>query len=150
MDFKKIILKLLYLKFTTVETVPSAQPDLVNIILAQLGEQGYYVLDNSDNRIAFSAYEDKFQVISTNRYSKKLQTGVFEISNVREGTTVKLSYFISIFSEIFLFIAFLIISLLTNYWVFILTIILVVRIIVKANKLKAVAKYLMFEVIKNR
>jgi len=153
MDVKKLILKLGYLKFTVFQLSPISHEDLLNKIILRLTELDYNIISSSFEKIVFNSFREKVRkvrsvrVVSVTKYSKKIDIGLFDLYNSENGTTIKLSYFVTIISEIIMFLALCILALLTDYFVLFLSIVLLIRILIKVNKLKHVSKHLITTII---
>lgn len=147
MDIKRVISKVLFIKLTIFKVVAIKQSDLIDRIVTQLDQGNYPIVSRSDNQIVFNTY-NKFAVISTSEYATKLPAGIFELNATEGQTNIKLSYAVSILSELTLFIVFSIWAIYTDYWPFLFIILLVFRILIKTRKLKSVAEKLMVQITK--
>ena len=149
MDIKKIVYKFGHLKFSKAQLYSIAPDDLINRITHLLDNLNYNTISSSPEKIVFTgnfkslAITKSFKAISVTNYSGRLQAGVFDLHKSEKGVIVKLTYFITILSEIIMLIALIILALLTDCAVLILgVIILFIRVFIKINNLKRVSKNL--------
>jgi hypothetical protein len=151
MDIKKSLYKFGHLKFSISQISFIDHDDLINKTIQLLNSSNYDIISSSPEKITFTGFGNKskavaltrsFKAISVTSYSTRLQIGIFELQKSEKGIVIKLTYFITILSEIIMLIALIIFAILTSYAVLILGIAFFFRILIKINNLKRVSKNL--------
>jgi len=146
---KKLILRIAYLNFSFSQTTSFNHEDLTNKILFQLNLKDYIIISNTYERILFSAYESKTVVVSVNRYSSKVPMGIFELYDTESGSAIKLTYHVTVVSEILMMICLVVASFFVGYSILLIGFVLLFRVFVKVSNLKRVGKNLIYNILSN-
>jgi L-cystine uptake protein TcyP (sodium:dicarboxylate symporter family) len=146
MNIQKLLYKFGHIKLS-ISQKSFFEPDILfNRTVQLLNDSNYNIISSSPEKIVFHsdfkalARTKSIKAVSVSHYSKRLQIGVFDLYTSEKEMGIKLTYLITIISEIIMMVVFIIIALFTSYAVLAFCVLLFFRVLVKIIKLKRISK----------
>jgi len=149
MNLKKVIARLLFVKFETCKNVSVGQSELVDNIIVLLNKQRYTIINSSDEGITFSGNSSKKNRLRfISEAAKKINFGVLTLQKTENETTIKLTSFRSTITEIVFLLGIVTYALFTSYWALLLLLLVLLRFAIWSNYNKQVSRRLISDIIK--